>query len=520
MLPVDLGLPESRFPGYRPGQEPAILDLSTSEARFDLLNSPVGSGKSLVNMSTALLKGDRVLYLVSNKGLQAQVAADFGCIGMVNISGHSHYSCASSSLDPDTGDFDGLECDRERCEYWPLVAAAHASNSVVTNYAHHVTIGKSDDPDRLGKFDLIVLDEAHLAPDLLVDLLSVRVSNRAIHRLLGIDTPAHTADVSEWVKWAGTAVTEARAKYRSLRRAIDSRGYVGDDGKELSKLSRLGKDLSRLAASVTDGTKWVVAEHTTRAVKLSPVWANRYAEQCLYRGISKVLLSSATLSIDICKYLGIDSTVPGLAYYREVESTFDPRRRPFYYIPTVRVDSKMTEGSMRLLMNRVDSWIEGRLDRKGVIHSRSYRYANDVVRRSKYKDIMLHHNTDTARQVISEYMECEYPCILVSPSVEEGYNFADDMCRHSVILKVPFIYSGDPVNSARLAEDKGYRNYLAAQSIQQMVGRHVRSNSDWGECAIFDTHWGDWFARSAKFSKSFRASWRQSDRVPPALNVT
>jgi Rad3-related DNA helicase len=515
MLPSDLGLPAARFPSYRKGQSEAILDLASSEARFDLLNSPVGSGKSVTYISDALLRGARVLVLVSNKGLQSQVHGDFSSIGMVNISGHSSYPCASSSLDPDTGDFDGLECSGD-CQYWPTVAAACGSSSVVTNYAHWATIGKSDDPDRLGKFDLIVLDEAHLAPDLLTDLLSVRISGRAIHSLLGIDTPKPSADISEWITWAGTAVRKARSRYSEMRRS--SRDGRGSDGhaRDVAKLSRLGKDLARLASSTRDGVKWVVADKGPRAVRLSPVWASRYAEQYLYRGIPKVLLSSATLSIDICKYLGID---PGLAYYREVESTFDPRRRPFIYIPTTRVDKKMSEGQMRLLMNRIDIWVEGRLDRKGVIQSISYKYAHDVVRRSKYSDFMLSHTTDTAQQVIRQYMASEDPCVLVSPSVREGYNFIDDLCRHQIILKVPFIFSGDPVNSARLEEDKGYRNYLAAQSIEQMVGRLVRSTRDWGECAIFDTHWGDWFCRAAKFSKSFRASWRQMDKVPPALKV-
>jgi ATP-dependent DNA helicase DinG len=518
MRPLDIGLP-LKFDCFRKGQEPAILDLATSSARFDLLNSPVGSGKSVIYMSDATLRGNRVLVLVSNKGLQSQVHADFSPIGMVNISGHSAYSCASSSLDPDTGDFDGLECDRTRCEYWPQVSAACQADSVVTNYAHWVTINKSDDPDRLGKFDMIVLDEAHLAPDLLVDLLSVRVSPRGIRARLDIATPDHGADISEWVQWAGTAVSVARTRYKEIRRRTDSRGYAGEEGKELSKLSRLGKDLARLATSTRDSVKWVVAEHSPRAIRLSPVWASKYAEQYLYRGIPKVLLSSATLSVDICGYLGIPTT-PGSMYYREVESTFDPRRRPFIYIPTTEVDKKMGEGQKRLLINQIDRWIEGRLGRKGVIQSISYENAYDIVRRSKYSDLMLRHNKDNAQQVIRQYIDSDDPCILVSPSVREGYNFADDICRHQIIYKVPFIWSGDPVNSARLAEDKGYRNYLAAQSIQQMVGRLMRREADWGETAIFDLHWGKWFRYAAKFSNSFRASWRQFDRVPPALNIT
>jgi Rad3-related DNA helicase len=107
---------------------------------------------------------------------------------------------------------------------------------------------------------------------------------------------------------------------------------------------------------------------------------------------------------------------------------------------------------------------------------------------------MLGHTTRTARDTIAAFMRAKAPCVLVSPSVEEGYDFAGDMCRYQIIAKVPFVDMRSLLMQARVRSDKNYSNYLTALSIIQQVGRGMRAEDDWTETFIIDDHW-TWISR-------------------------
>ena len=49
-------------------------------------------------------------------------------------------------------------------------------------------------------------------------------------------------------------------------------------------------------------------------------------------------------------------------------------------------------------ITRIDNIIGGRLDRKGIIHTRSYKRAMEVVERSKHSSMMMAHNSNNANK--------------------------------------------------------------------------------------------------------------------------
>lgn len=523
LLPSDLGLPP-RFTKYRRGQDTISLDLAASESRFLPLCASTGSGKSIINLSVSRLLSARTLFLVSTKALQSQLLADFQSIGLYGIEGHTNYSCAETRYD-DSGDLLDLECYGRRsggdCLYYQAVDHALKSDMVVTNYAHWVTLAKSEDADRLGKFDLIVLDEAHSVLDLLTDLLSVKLLHRTIETLLDRELPSATDSIEPiWVMWLSAAVSKARTVYNDLRRTYASRGDKSDSAnRELARLTKLGKDLARLHQEVSrTPSNWVV-ESIPRGVRLSPVWPGVYAESYLYRGIPRVLLTSATLTKTAVKYLGIR---PSTYDYHELASTFDPSRRPVIYVPTTRVDHRMNEGQTRVWLNRIDSIIDGRLDRKGILHSRSYRRAHEIATRSRHQGadgLLLTHTSESTRQVIQQFKSSDPPSVLISPAVDTGHDFPGLECSYQIISKLPFLDTRSPITKARVDSDKSYSSYVTAQSIIQMAGRGMRSADDLSENLVIDDHWA-WFRGRADFPRWFRQSFKQSDRVPSPPPLT
>jgi Rad3-related DNA helicase len=161
----------------------------------------------------------------------------------------------------------------------------------------------------------------------------------------------------------------------------------------------------------------------------------------------------------------------------------------------------------KLWVDRIDRIIAGRLDRKGIIHTKSYQRARVVQALSKYSNVMLLHDSKSAREIIDRFKRSPSPCVLVSPSVEEGYDFIGDLARYQIIAKVPFMDTRSALAKARSTEDKDWVYYEASQSIVQMHGRIVRAMDDFGETFIVDEHF-TWFRKRVVWPKSFRLTWR------------
>ena len=526
--PSDIGLPR-KFTAFRRNQAEVILDIASSRKRFSMLSTPTGAGKSIIYLSVARLANMRAVVLTSTKGLQAQLLSDFASMGLIDVRGQNNYACVavepggplSDYASPGTTCDDGpchvgIECpyktsvmedEESGCLYYDAVRRARNAKLVVTNYAYWMTSNAYMEKGALGKFDLIILDEAHAAPDELAEFCSVRMDRDEVRATLNVDLPPFDEGTEAWVSWASEVSKTANAKREAAERDMAASGAGGrrsaaryvrrlrDLCKKLEKLSKAYRWL-RTEASKPDvlmpgmQTDWV-AEKTETGAVFSPVWAHAYAEDCLFSAVPRAILASAVLQRAAARYLGIPDNALD---FTEMGSTFDPARRPFIYIPTTNVDRNMNEGQVRVWLNQIDNIIADRLDRKGIIHTRSYDRARVILQRSRHRQHMLSHTSRTVRDTVARFKNSAAPCILVSPSVEEGYDFIGDLCRYQILAKVPFVDSRSLLMQARHRSDKNYLNYLTALSIIQQVGRGMRAEDDWAESFIVDDHWS-WVSR-------------------------
>jgi Rad3-related DNA helicase len=491
-----------------------------------------------------MLAGGRSLVLVGTKGLQSQILDDFKEIGATDIRGQSNYRCVA--LDdflmgygrPGSGCNEGpchvgIHCSLKKdggCLYYDAITQAKYANIVVSNYAFWLTVGRHRDDNPIGKFDNLILDEAHTAPEWLSRFCQVKLDRNEIKQLIGLDLPPVNEGVEVWSAWAITARRLVAVEEGEYRKRLSTAKQAAT--KKLLRLKEIDRDLEQLASAATwrnaetpnrevvvpgRQTDWI-AEKTKTGLLFSPVWAHVYAEPYLFQGIDRVILSSATLSQSTRRYLGIG---PKKVEYIPGGDGFDPDRRPFIYLPTVKVDRHITEGEIRQWINKMDRIIGDRLDRKGIIHTRSYARAKIIKERSKHGDLMMLHTSRDLRQTVQRFKDAKAPAVLVSPSLEEGFDFPDDECRYQIIAKVPFIDTRSPLMKARASSDKQYMNHEAALALTQSVGRSVRSSSDFAENFIIDDHWG-WFrnAASREFPTWFKKAWKESRSIPDPPSLT
>lgn len=541
--PADIGLPP-KFTTWRPKQAEAIVAAAESDKRFVVLCMPTGSGKSLTYMALAKLTGYRTLILTSTKGLQNQLIEDFASCGAVDVRGMANYPCEyliqeervghrsfvpgqkkddipTCDIGPCSG---GMKCDAKEsggCHYYNAVDEAAHAQIVISNYAYWFNSNQREDDRGIGKFDMIVLDEAHNAPEELGSFLGVEVTMNQIEGLLGRDWPREHDNLEEWKIWARDMAKTAKTIAVSLENTIRSGLGKRKDLRTYKEVRRMTQNLSRVASS-----KGSWATHMARVgrnkyltLHFDPVWPGEYAEKHLFCGIPHVILTSATIRPKTLQLLAVSDSTD--VQFTEYPSTFPLERRPVIWVPTIRVDKRTTGDEMRIWVAKIDQIIGGRLDRKGVIHTVSYARVDLIRQWSKYAHLMFTHETATTRDVVADFKRADAPAVLVSPSMGTGYDFPYDECRYQIMGKVPFPDSRDKIIQARTQIDPEYAYYLTMQSLVQASGRGMRSEDDVCETFVIDDHisWfiGKWGSKLAP--AWFRQSYRVSRGVPEAIQL-
>lgn len=490
--PVDLGLP-SKFRKWRSGQVHAIMDMVDHKQRFLTQIQPTGSGKSLCYVTSAMLGSGRTLILTSLKGLQDQLMTDFSDEpGLVTVKGKSAYECPKTHTSCEWAPCNfGSFCNYKRepgCPYHDAIRRAKVSDIVVANYS----FWHSHKPGILGDFDLLVCDEAHNAVNHLTDSLSVYLTRKSLTKT-GIKWPEKSANHWEWANYAYHTIDVA-IKERLQKHAGAVRNLTSESFKSLHKLKMKLKRLTE-----QNPAQWVV-EYFHDYITFDPLWPPEFAEPMLFRGIDRILLTSATMGESTLNMLGVpkDNSLT-----KEYPSYFPTERRQVYYIPTTRVDFRIDNLGYELWCNRIDQIISKRLDRKGIIHTVSYARRDRITNVSEYSEYFYTHASRGMLASLQKFRNALKPAILCSPSVVTGWDFPYDQCEYQIIGKIPFPDARRAVDKARKERDPDYHCCMAMQNLVQTCGRGMRYQDDQCENMIIDDHFV-WFVR--KYEK-FAPKW-------------
>ena len=517
--PTDLGAP-SKFLSWWPGQLEALQEVLNSDKRFIALSLATGAGKTLIYMIAALLHTakphSRACLLTSTKALQDQLARDFGS-SLVDVRGMNNYPCkplqhGGEFYDSSDAPWDrscdrgpcktGWHCDlRESgCYYFDRVSEAAKSRIVSTNYSYWMAGGKA-----LGPIDLLVLDEAHKAPEELAGFLSTSLSMMEAEGILGGSVSDLGDDPDAWSEWARNQRVTLKPRLEALKGGVWSRVAA----KEHRALERLERKLKLI--SMCD-ENWVV--EVGKRVNFDPIWPKKL-NSYLFRDAKKVLLVSATVRRKTCDLLGIE---PDELHFYEGEAIFDMKRRPFIHIPTIRLNFRSSPEALRRWVVTIDNIINKRQGLSGVIHTVSYKRKDYLLAHSRFAERMLTHDTRSAGRVVEKFKRSPAGTILVSPSATTGYDFPGDECRWQIITKVPFPDARSKILKARCKDDKDYAMYLAMQELVQASGRGMRAPDDWCDVFVVDDNISWFLGKYKDFSPGWFTKSYVKKTIIPEVN--
>lgn len=479
MNPQELGLKPAL---WRPYQEETVNGIIGSTNDVIIVDAPTGSGKSLIALGVARASLGKTFIVTKNKSLQVQYMEEGG-EWTKTITGKNNYTCVLPRYDRSeahalgvnnytTVDVapcaSGYKCEwRGRCDYFRDKRTAVNSPISIHNYSYLVP-----EANYIGEFtnaDYIFADEGHLLDDVVTEFSSVVISSRV---LTEYELPPRTSTVRGWVDWAAGVV-------RGLESMMPE-----EEGVERSKWARKVGVFKRLSELAVDGdTRWVL-DYGVPGLTIRPLWPVGVRDTLL-KGKRLVIMSGTILDHEMfAEVMSI-----GEHGYIELPWTFPPESRPVFYRPAAEVTRTNQAAAVPNLARVVDHIIGSHRGEKGVIHCRSFSLGEAVAAEVRYGKLLVHRRGVDRTEVVQRFKTSEAGTWLISPSVGHGEDFAYDLARCQIILKMPFPDYGDQLVRLRTKMNPAWYYYATAQELVQMIGRVTRSAEDYGETYICDSKW-------------------------------
>jgi Rad3-related DNA helicase len=478
-----------------------------------VLDAPTGSGKSGIN-TTLLRYADNGFYTTPQKSLREQLQNDPDLQDYIkSLKAREDYYCTVSNdncKECYVNQDDEESCaEQGDCTYWNNKLAAIGKNIAAITFRYLIVDGKLPAENSEGvpisfkNREMLVVDEAH----------GLIQQTESLHA----GTKIHPWSLPDEVFKGSTSQVPLNAtKYTNPKvvEAVDTvykrcDEYVGganpmEMGKEQKRCHRLMEDIKWIRSEEEDGRPWVVDVDTVshgggrkKYLELTPTDVSSYLKRNVWRRAEKRVISTATPpyrgnpSVWLRK-IGLD---PDNTKIINVSSTFPVENRPIYTDKMVcSMSGNGDKDNWDEIMKTLDDLSETYYNRKGLIHTSSYPRANRVIDSIDpdehiYLDdnVMVHKQNKNADGQIKEWQESDKD-IFLSPSVMEGVDLKDSMCRWQVLLKVPYPSKNSRIEYMLNEEKYGWPQYFerAFLRVVQSYGRAVRSKNDVADYIILD----------------------------------
>lgn len=502
--PRALGLP---YDDWRPGQRRAIRAILNASTPHIIVCAPTGSGKSGIAAALApLAPSRRVVILTGTLALQ-DVYASFPTL--TDLRGARHYPCLAareefaSWFSPKHRPFvkaDEGPCHldvpcalkSEGCPYFDAKRAFSTSMAASTTYAMWLSHRRINQP--LGHADLLACDEAHALPEQLMQACRVDIP----YALL--DSHRIPQGWRQWVAWASE-----RLEHQDTRPlTIDLEGLSHE---------RLTRSL-KLLAGMDDSWAW---DEDAEGFHFEPTVPQSLLPLLTsMEGASQVAYLSATITPSLLRMMGVSDT--DLTYH-ELPSTFDPAKRPVYFVSAPRGNYKSMKSTDNIAwwVDAIDDACAARDDRRGLIQPVSYQRAALLASLSSQRHRMVVHQRGTSTaEIVRQFRAAGPTAILVSPAITTGYDFAYEDAEFNILAKLPFPNTSSHIMKARCRATARYSDHYTAQTFVQSAGRIVRADDDQGETIVCDGDVQWWYPRAV----DLMASWFTDAVVQTSRRVT
>ena len=500
--------------------------------KFILINAPTGIGKSFfsvmfMNWYLNYINDDaRFDILTNSKILQNQYVNEFPFIK--SLKGKNSYHCDTYNCSCAEGkEFNkALKKKCSNCPYDKALLEWKETNTAMTNFHLFNTIHLFlDRVVEEKKNNVLIIDEADTFESVLCDYISMKISYRSL-KLYGFNEVTISQIYREISKVKNIfQYIDFVENYflKILENLSDSlTNKLGNPSIIQSEKVKIVKNLTNLKGGIesynsfindikeTEGNinNWTIdisVEDTKifpKSYTIQPVWSHNYLNKIIWNHYDHVIFMSGTiLDKDMFAYMnGLDTK---LCSYYSVDSPFDIKNRPIYYIKVGKMTFNEKEKTWEKQKNVIDKIIKKNKNNKGIIHTSNYELSKWLQEYYKDNDRFIFHDSDTRDQALHKHILSDKPTILVSPSMMSGVDLKDDLSRFQIIMKIPYPNISSNKIKKRQKDNKDWYSWKTVADIIQCYGRSIRSEDDFAETYIIDES----FSNILRYNYKFLPNW-------------
>lgn len=503
--------------------------------KFFLLNLPVGTGKSHLALMIAdwykknKSRMARVDVITNSKILQDQYADTYSSI--CDLKGKENYECQSYACSCAQGaEFNRL--NKTSCEECPYSSARESyinGGISLTNFHLYILYAMYNQKLMEARdAKVLIVDEAHDFDDVMSNFISIKITETIIKKFSFsnesdlIARLKNVESITSYIDFLSYLNNEIINTMEEMEKGMAGGRNIKQDKRDL-KLNKLlgGKNSDvKLMQLITDlkqhqikievflkeykenPSNWVLESNYNEKLRqkelsLEPIWAYDYLDKYVFSHYDMVFLMSGTI-LDKNLFCTLNGLEVAKSAYHSIESPFPVKNRPLIYMPLGKMSYKTKEETFKRYIPYIQKILAKYPDKKGVIHTNSFELSNWIQKSIKDKRLIFHDSTNKD-EMLKKHIATDKPTVLVSPSMDTGVSFDDDLARFQIIAKIPYPSLGSQKNKMRMSHNPDWYAWKTVAGLIQMSGRPVRSIDDYADTIILDGSFSDVMRHSSQF---------------------
>ena len=184
------------------------------------------------------------------------------------------------------------------------------------------------------------------------------------------------------------------------------------------------------------------------------------------------------------------SEKPNSISFMDIPNIFNFEKSPIYYIPTYKMSyarkkydfPKIQQIVYRILMS------PNFIDKHGMINTGSYENAKmlfDAAPPEIKKRICMYISSKDKADTIEKY-KSRKDKIIIGPTLVEGVDLPDDLCRFIIIIKIPYPNISSKTVKSKMELFPMWYESTTSNTVIQNIGRGVRNENDYCTTFILD----------------------------------
>lgn len=176
--------------------------------------------------------------------------------------------------------------------------------------------------------------------------------------------------------------------------------------------------------------------------------------------------------------------------FTDVPNIFDFTRSPIYFIPNYKMSYQNKKYDFPRIQELIYKILESDAykDVRGMINTGSYDNARQIYQNAPMNirsRLCMYLTSKDKSDVIDRYVHSKNK-ILIGPTLIEGVDLPNDLCRLIIIVKMPYPNIASKVVKAKMQLFPLWYNSATSNLVIQNIGRGVRNEDDWCTTFILD----------------------------------